>query len=110
LLVAFAPLVLAGAIPFYHVLRGARPWRWWLFCWLSLIFWMFVFCFVVPLTVGAFSAQFAHEIFNWVPEGPAVAAMLMMGWFPAGVLVTLAAFIRQTSRWLKRFSGEGGEP
>ena len=39
---------------------------------------------------------------HWVPEGPAVVAMVFFGWFYAGILVLLAFLVRRVVVKLKR--------
>jgi hypothetical protein len=91
--VAFAPLFLAGIYPFICVFRKGRLLRPFFLCWALLVFWMFIFCIVVPLVAGQFNRELAHTIeAEWVPEGPAVVAIVFFGWFYAGIVVFLARF------------------
>lgn len=97
--VALAPLFLAGALPFIRVFKGGRLWPWFMVCWVSLVAWMFVFCLVIPMLASTFDPELGREIATrWVPEGPAVVAMIFMGWFPAAILVWCALLVRLFAR------------
>jgi hypothetical protein len=94
-LVDFAPLVLAGGLPFLRVVRGESGWKWFLVCWVSLVVSMFVFCFVIPMAIHSYDRELGREAFNWVPEGPAVILMLLMGWLYAAPVVWLGLLVRK---------------
>jgi hypothetical protein len=101
-LVALAPLVLAGGLPFARVVRGASGWKWFFLCWALLVVWMFLFCFVIPLGINALDRELGREAFKWVPEGPAVIAMLFGGgWLYAGPIVWLAMIVRKAREMLQ---------
>lgn len=97
LLVAFAPVLLAGAWPFRRVSRGAPAGRWFLACWAMLVGWMAFFSLVVPLVASMIDRDLGKVVFTWVPEGPAVIAMLFFGWFYAGLVIGVAVIFRHWS-------------
>jgi hypothetical protein len=97
-LVEFAPLILAGAIPFQRVLRGGGIGRWFLICWISLIAWTFVFSLIIPAIVLQIDHDLKREISGWFPDGTVVAAMLFFGWFYAGITVCLALLVKKAFR------------
>ena len=100
IIVAFAPAILAGAFPFVSVLRGGRVGRAFAIGWVSLIAWLFVFCFIVPLIAYQIDRDLGREVeAHWVPEGPAVVAVTFFGWFYAGIIVLLALLVRRVVRW-----------
>ena len=101
LLVAFAPFVLAAGLPFVRVVRGASGWKWFFLCWLLLVVWMFLFCFVIPMGVLALNRELGREVFKWVPEGPAVITMLFAGWLYAGPIVWLGMVVRKARKMLQ---------
>lgn len=103
IIVAFAPVILAGVFPFVRVLRGGRVWVAFAIGWVSLVAWMFVFCFIIPLVAYQIDPDFAVEVaMHWVPEGPAVVAVTFFGWFYAGIAVLLAMIVRKLVRWFKQ--------
>jgi lysylphosphatidylglycerol synthetase-like protein (DUF2156 family) len=97
ILVAFAPCLLASAVPFMRVFRGRgkgfkRPF---FLCWVLFVFWITVFSLVVPGVAALFDRDLARTIqTSWVPEGPAVAAAAFMGWLYAAITLLLASFAR----------------
>jgi len=87
-------LVLAGAFAsgfrrerfLYAVLKG---WLYFFLCNAGI-------CFGIPLLVGYLEPGFRREIWYWVPEGPAVAAALFLGWWPAVLFITAG----RGTRWV----------
>jgi hypothetical protein len=95
LLLDFAPLGLAGGLPFVRVIRGESGWKWFAVCWVSFVVWMFVFSFVIPMAINSYDRELGREAFNWVPEGPVVIAMLFIGWLYAAPVVWLGLLVRK---------------
>src|ERR1051326_8301157 len=87
----FLPFLLAGAFPFRRVLRGGSLFGALIVCWALLIFWFFLFVIILPLVAAQVDREFGRAVFRWVPDGTDVGAMLVMGWFPAAVVVFIAA-------------------
>jgi hypothetical protein len=93
ILVAFAPLFLAGVYPFICVFRKGRLLRPFFLCWAFLVLWMFIFALVIPMVAGQFSRDFDHILErDWLPEGPVIIATIFFGWFYAAIVVFLAWF------------------
>jgi hypothetical protein len=91
--VAFAPVILAGAIPFIRITRGGRVTSAFFICWGLLIFWVAFFSLGLPIIASGFSRELTHTVSRWVPEGPAVIAMVFFGWFYAGITVLLSVMV-----------------
>lgn len=94
-IVAFAPWLLACPLPFVRVLQGGSAVRAFFFCWLLLVSWMSVFAIGIPYIAYQVSPDFARSMSSWLPEGPAVVAIVFVGWVYAGPTVLLALFVRR---------------
>jgi len=67
--------------PFVAVFRGRRFVRTILEAWITAVVFTAFFSLVLPLTIGIFSRATADEImFHWVPDGPFIMLMAVMGW------------------------------
>ncbi len=87
---AYAPAIIAGIIPFRRIVRGGSvKWAFFL-CWGLLIVTFALWSLGIPLICAAFSRNLAREVWSWVPEGPAVFALVIFGWVYAGITVVLA--------------------
>lgn len=93
IVVAFAPLIIAGVLPFIRVVKGGSPLRWFFLCWLFLVVTMALLSLGAPIAVGMFSKEAAREVSRWVPEGPHVFLMVLGGWFYAGIIVGVAYIV-----------------
>lgn len=91
--VAFAPVLLAGAIPFIRVVRSGSAWRAFFLCRGFLVFWVAFFSLGIPLICSGISRELAHGVSSWVPEGSAIVAIAFFGWFYAGITVLAAGII-----------------
>lgn len=94
-------LVLAGAFAtgvrrerfFIAVLKG---WLYFFLCNAGI-------CFGVPILVGYLEPGFRREIWYWVPEGPAVAAALFLGWWPAVIFIAAGRGVRWVIEAFKQY-------
>lgn len=96
-ILAFA---LAIAIPVYRVLVSGRFWASVGLGYLCFILWGFAVCLFLP---AAFATIF-HEkrIYEYFPDGPGAAGMLIAGWIPSLVLCTSALGLRRLWRLVRR--------
>jgi hypothetical protein len=96
IVVAFAPCVLASAIPFMEVFRcrGKGFMRPFLLCWGLFVFWIFFFSLGLPGLASLLSRDLAGTVSDWVPEGPAVVLAAFMGWLYAVITIVLAVLAR----------------
>jgi hypothetical protein len=92
------PFLLAGAFPFRLVLRGGSLIRALLICWFLLVFWFLLFGFVLPLLASQLDRELGRAVSGWAPDGTDVGAMLVMGWFPAAIVVFIAAAFRRIAQ------------
>ena len=88
-------LVIAYGYPLVAVLRRKRFLKTILTAWLLLFGYMLCLCLLLPGEVTLFDRGFGREMSStWVPEGPAVAAALLVGWLPPLMAGLVALFIR----------------
>jgi hypothetical protein len=108
IMVAFAPCVLASAVPFVEVFRcrGKGFLRPFLLCWALFVFWIFFFSLGLPVLASLLNRDLGRTVSDWVPEGPAVVAAAFMGWLYAALTVVLAVLARLVVLrfWPKWFS------
>ncbi len=105
----FLPFLLAGAFPFRRVVRGGSLIRALMICWVLLIFWFLVFGLALPLLASQIDREFGRAVFRWVPDGTDVGAVMVMGWFPAAIVVFIAAGVRRIAQ-RSHTRGQTAEP
>lgn len=94
-------IFVAYGYPLVAILRGKRVLRTVVIGWGLLFIYMFSLCFLIPMLVSVFSRDLANEMWrSWVPEGPAVAAIAIMGWMPPLMAVVIGMVIKSA---LNRF-------
>ena len=82
-------------LPFALILRGGRPLRVIAIGWLSAFGYIVFLCLLLPGIVHLFSKEMGREMLNnWVPEGPAVVAVGVMGWVPAVMAVAVGMVVK----------------
>lgn len=110
ILVGVSLLAIAYLYPFIVVFRGGPFYRLIFRVWFYSLVGMLGFCFGLPLSVSAINPEVAREMLNnWVPEGPAVAAVMFMGWLPPLISGGIALFLREIClavfpEWMARIS------
>jgi hypothetical protein len=68
---------------------------------------MVCLCFLVPGIVSLFDRPLSREMLtHWVPEGPGVVAVAVVGWLPASMAALIALLVRWLLRtfWPKAFT------
>jgi len=87
------------AYPFLAVFRGARLWPVVARVWGVLLVYMLLLCFGLPLVVTSISHEFGREMLNsWVPEGPAVVGVAVMGWVPPALAGGIGYVVRRAGQ------------
>jgi hypothetical protein len=73
--------LIACVYPFVAVFRGRRFVRTFLEAWIAAVVFVAFFSLALPLAIGVVSPSVADEImFHWVPDGPFIMLMAVMGW------------------------------
>ncbi len=93
--VALAPLFLAGTRPFVRVFHGSAIRPEFGRCWGMPIVWVLLFDISAPLVGSLIDPELGRGITHWVPDSPVVLAIIVFGWFYAGLTVALVLVARR---------------
>jgi hypothetical protein len=87
---------IAMVVPFRAALRQSSKGRPILKAWALLVVYFASLSLLLPGIVAAVDRDFSRREFHrWVPEGPAVVAMLVLGWVYPAVAYGLGVLFRQ---------------
>lgn len=93
--IAFAPWICAGVVPFIRVLRGYPVGKAFKLCWGLLILFFLIWSLVIPSIIYHFDKDMGSEaFFHWVPESTGFVPVVVFGWAYAGITVLPAWLIR----------------
>ena len=101
-IVALAPLLLSCLWSLIRIVRGRQVFGSFFLCWVLLIVWHAFFIVALPLMLYSIDKDAGLTLTSWQPEAPYVIAIVFFGWFPAGVTVLLAIFVRDLSRYFSQ--------
>lgn len=109
LITALVGVVICYALPFIAAVRGGGLLKITLFTWLGLIAYLVFLVAYVPQIVAGSDEQLCKEIqSHWVPEGPGIIGIVVVGWINPLVAAVVGRAMR--SRFTKTSSSIASKP
>ena len=94
----FIGVVICYAVPFIAALRGGGLLKITLMTWLALIAYLVFLVLYVPDLVAGSDEQFLKEVqARWVPEGPGIAGVVLVGWVNPLIAAAVGRALRSRS-------------
>jgi hypothetical protein len=98
LITALIGVVICYVLPFIAAVRGGGLLKIILFTWLGLIAYLVFLVAYVPQIVAGSDEEFCKEIqTHWVPEGPGIVAVVVIGWVNPLIAAAVGRALRSKS-------------